>query len=144
MKTTNRNQGRSSRVSMCHHILSMYPKLGLTATVNDHEDDPDYNINNLSSSKLLEIWRKGQRHTEECYKIWKNDYLLNLRERSQIYNKHPGERSQIYNKQQREGSQIYNKHQREHSQIYNKHQREGNQIYNKHQREHSQIYNKHQ
>ena len=57
--------------------------------MNDHEDDSDYNINNLSSSKrLLEIWKKGQRHPEEFWKIWKSDYLLNLREHSRIYNKH--------------------------------------------------------
>ena len=68
----------------------MNPEVGLPATVNDHEDDSDCNINNLSSSKrLLEIWKKGQRHLEEFWKIWKSDYLLNLRERSRIYNKHP-------------------------------------------------------
>ena len=71
-------------------FLSMNPKVGLPTTVNDHEDDPDYNINNLSSSKkLLEIWKKGQRHLEKFWEIWKNDFLLNLRDRSQIYNKHP-------------------------------------------------------
>ena len=71
-------------------FLSMNRKVGLPATVNDHEDDPDYNINNLSSpEKLLEIWKKGQRHLQEFLKIWKSDYLLNLRERSQINNKHP-------------------------------------------------------
>ena len=35
------------------HLLSMNPKVGSAATVNDHEDDSDYNINNLSSSKRL-------------------------------------------------------------------------------------------
>ena len=71
-------------------FLSMNPKVGLPTTVNDHEDDPDYNINNLSSSKkLLEIWKKGQRHLEKFWEIWKSDFLLNLRDRSQIYNKHP-------------------------------------------------------
>ena len=48
----------------------MNPKVGLAATVNDHEDDSDYNINNLSSSKRLwEIWKKGQRHLEDFWKI---------------------------------------------------------------------------
>ena len=71
------------------HLLSMNPKVSLPATVNNHEDNPDYNINNLSSSeKLLEIWKKGQRHLEKFWKIWEIDYLRNLRERSQIYNKH--------------------------------------------------------
>ena len=44
------------------HFLSMNPKVGLPDTVNNHEDDSDYKVNNLSSSKkLLEIWNKGQR-----------------------------------------------------------------------------------
>ena len=33
------------------HFLSVNPKVGLPATVNDHEDDPNYNIINLSLSK---------------------------------------------------------------------------------------------
>ena len=50
----------------------MNPKVDLPATVNDHEDDPGYNISNLSSSKkLLEIWKKGQRHLEEFGKSGK-------------------------------------------------------------------------
>ena len=52
------------------HFLSVNPKIGLPATVNDHEDDPDYNINNPSSLKnLLEIWKEGKRHLEEFWKI---------------------------------------------------------------------------
>ena len=84
------NELKPRKIITPMHFLSMNPKIGSRATANDHEDDPDYNIYNLSSSKnLLEIWKKGQRHQEELWKIWKSDYLLNLRERSQIYIKHP-------------------------------------------------------
>ena len=52
------------------HFLSLNQKIGLPATVNDDEDDPDYNINNLSSSKkLLEISKKGQKQLVEFCKL---------------------------------------------------------------------------
>ena len=70
------------------HFLSLNPKVGLPATVNDHEDVPDYNNNLSLSQKLLRIWKKGQRHLQQIWKIWKSDYLLNLREHIRIYNKH--------------------------------------------------------
>ena len=67
------------------HFLSMNQKVGLPATVNNHEDDPNYNNNKLSSSeKLLEIWKEGQIHLTEFRKIHESDYLLNSRERNQI------------------------------------------------------------
>ena len=67
------------------NFLSMNQKDGLPATVNNHEDDPDYKINNLSSSeKFLEIWKEGQIHLKEFREICENNYLLNSRERNQI------------------------------------------------------------
>lgn len=67
------------------NFLSMNQKVGLPATVNNHEDDPDYKIDNLSSSeKLLEIWKEGQIRLKEFREISENDYLLNSRERNQI------------------------------------------------------------
>ena len=47
------------------HLLSMNPKVGSASTVNDHQDDPNYNINNLSSlEELIKICKKAQRHLE--------------------------------------------------------------------------------
>ena len=42
-----------------------------------------------TAEKLLESWKKEQRHLEQFQELWKNHYLLNLRERSQLLNKHP-------------------------------------------------------
>ena len=70
------------------HFLSLNPKVGLPATVNDHKDVPDYNNNLSISQKLLRIWKKGQRHLQPIWEVWKSDYLLNLREHIQIYNKY--------------------------------------------------------
>ena len=42
-----------------------------------------------TAQKLLETWKKGNRHLEQFWKILRDDYLLNLRERNKKFNKHP-------------------------------------------------------
>ena len=47
--------------------------------------DANYKPNKLSSKEsLLNTWKKGQNLLEAFWKVWRNDYLLSLRERSQI------------------------------------------------------------
>ena len=61
-----------------------------TLSEQDEKDDPDYKNKELTTSqKIFESWKKGNQHLEQFWKVWKDDYLLNLRERSQRYNKHP-------------------------------------------------------
>ena len=51
------------------------------------DDDPNFRLKEpKSSEKLLETWKKGQKHLEHFWKIWKDDY----QERSQIYNRSHG------------------------------------------------------
>ena len=50
--------------------------------------DPDYGKKS-STDKLVEIWGKGQQHLNSLWKVWKDDYLLNLRERRQTHVKGP-------------------------------------------------------
>ena len=73
------------------HFLSLNTKNGTpTLSEQDEKDDPDYKNEELTTSqKIFESWKKGNQHLEQFWKVWKDDYLLNLRERSQRYNKHP-------------------------------------------------------
>ena len=67
------------------HFLSMNTKTG-TPQLGTSEDieDPTYNDNPSTKEILLNTWMKGQNDLETFWKVWKDDYLLNLRERSQI------------------------------------------------------------
>lgn len=56
------------------HFLSVNPKVGLPATVNDHEDDPNYNIINLS------LWKKTSWIMQERSKTPRR-HLENLQKR---------------------------------------------------------------
>ena len=78
------------------HFLSINTKVGLPTMIHQEEiDDPEYLINNRNSAQvLLEKWKKGQNHLEQFWKIWKSDYLLSLRERSQRFRQHPRVQSQ--------------------------------------------------
>ena len=67
------------------HILSPNTKTGTPTVENEAEiDDLDYEPNKPSSKRalLLDVWKKGLRLLESFWKIWKNDYLLSLQEKS--------------------------------------------------------------
>ena len=77
-----------------NHFLSLNTKNGTPVLSNtDEEDDPnDQNYQDealTTAQKLLETWKKGNKHLEQFWTLWRNNYLLNLRERQQIRNKHP-------------------------------------------------------
>ncbi|XP_066926074.1 uncharacterized protein [Clytia hemisphaerica] len=66
------------------HFLSPNTKTG-TPTLEDQDEinDPTYVEGRMESKEiLLDTWKRGQRMLETFWKIWKNDYLLNLRERT--------------------------------------------------------------
>ena len=65
-------------------VLGLNPKL-----IEIHgPHDPHYGKRS-STDKLVGIWIKGQQHLNSLWKLWKDDYLLNLRERRQTHVKGP-------------------------------------------------------
>lgn len=65
-----------------NHFLSLNPNTGIPELEYD-QHDLDYNPFESSADKLLQIWKKGQRLLQSFWKVWRDDYLLNLRERTQ-------------------------------------------------------------
>ena len=50
-----------------------------------HSDsDPNYETEEpTTAQQLLETWKRGQKRLNQFWSLWKNDYLLSLRERTQ-------------------------------------------------------------
>lgn len=71
------------------HFLTLNPKIGLPVNTEDDTDDMDYKPEISSADKLLVTWKKGLKHLSSFWKIWRDDYLLSLRERPQIKLKEP-------------------------------------------------------
>ena len=63
------------------HFLSLNSKMGLPAHENSDLLDNDYNPNETSAERLLVTWKRGLKHLDTFWEIWKNDYLLSLREK---------------------------------------------------------------
>ena len=64
------------------HFLTMNPKTGITELQYD-TNDPDFNPYESSTERLLKTWKKGQKLLNDFWKIWRDEYLLSLRERYQ-------------------------------------------------------------
>ncbi len=64
------------------HFVTLNPKLGIPENEFD-EQDSDYQSEDNFSERLLTIWKKGQKLPNSFWKIWRNEYLLSLRERTQ-------------------------------------------------------------
>ena len=61
-------------------FLNLNPKSGIPVIEIHNPHDPDYGKES-STDKLLEIWGKRQQHLNSLWRVWKDDYLLKLRER---------------------------------------------------------------
>ena len=65
------------------HFLNLNPQTGTPhLDTEDLEQDRDFLDRMSSSTKLLETWRKGQKHLDIFWKLWFNEYVLSLRERT--------------------------------------------------------------
>ena len=66
------------------HFLTLNPKIGLPIYAQGDNDDDEYTTEIPSADRLLITWKKGLKHLNALWKIWRDDYLLSLRERSQV------------------------------------------------------------
>ena len=64
------------------HFLTLNPTIGVPDLEYDN-NDMDYNPYESSAERLLQTWKKGQRLLNVFWKIWRDEYLLSLRERAQ-------------------------------------------------------------
>ncbi|VDI16697.1 Hypothetical predicted protein [Mytilus galloprovincialis] len=64
------------------HFLMLNPTTGIP-DVDFDLDDPDYSPLESSKEKLLKAWKKGQKLLDSFWNLWRNEYLLSLRERTQ-------------------------------------------------------------
>ncbi len=62
------------------HFICLNPRTGIPDLESDN--DPSYNPYESSADKLLKLWKKGQRLLDTFWQVWRNEYLLSLRERT--------------------------------------------------------------
>jgi hypothetical protein len=63
------------------HFLTLNPNIGIPECLE--ENDSDYSPYESSVDRLLNIWKRGQKLLNKFWKVWRDDYLLSLRERTQ-------------------------------------------------------------
>jgi hypothetical protein len=76
------------------HFLSPNYYTGMPAVCDDPKD-PEYFRQLSSADKIVELWKKGQRHDDQFWKVWKNQYLLSLREKWQLNVKQPVHKARV-------------------------------------------------
>ncbi|XP_053403147.1 uncharacterized protein LOC128558271 [Mercenaria mercenaria] len=64
------------------HFLTLNPRTGIPEADYD-DNDPDCEPYESSTKKLLKLWNKGQKLLNNFWEIWKKEYLISLRERTQ-------------------------------------------------------------
>ncbi len=63
----------------------------------DDTEDPDFRLETMSSAEqILDMWMKGQSHLKQFWKLWTEDYMLSLRERTQTHLKGPRIKAKFY------------------------------------------------
>ena len=91
----------SSHVLVPNNFLSM----NSNNVIYDHcseEKDKIYqsNITMSNAEKVLKVWKQGQQKLKQFWKLWRSEYLLNLRERAQNLMSLKGPTKQAHNSPQ--------------------------------------------
>ena len=71
------------------HFLSLNPNVGPSNFSREDNHDISFRPKVNSTENLILIWKKGLKHLEKFWQVWRDDYLLNLRERTQTKLKSP-------------------------------------------------------
>ena len=71
------------------HFLSLNPRVGLPSFDLENDHDSTFSPKVNPAEILIRTWKKGLKHLEKFWRVWRDDYLLNLRERSQTNLKSP-------------------------------------------------------
>ena len=71
------------------HFLSLNPNIGLSNFAQEDDHDISFRPKVNSTENLILIWKKGLKHLEKFWQVWRDDYLLNPRERTQTKLKSP-------------------------------------------------------
>ncbi|XP_052764084.1 uncharacterized protein LOC128206005 [Mya arenaria] len=66
------------------HFLTLNPRVGVPE-IDDDTDDLPYIPCESTADKLLAMWKKGNSLLNLFWKMWRDDYLLSLRERTQTH-----------------------------------------------------------
>ena len=69
------------------HFQVTNRKLGLPTAEDNYFKDTDYYPNRDSITQLLESWKKSQKNLDVFWKVWREEYLLSLREKLSIAHK---------------------------------------------------------
>ena len=75
------------------HFLTLKPLVGTPACDIDTEDN-NFSPNESSADRLLLKWKNGMKHLERFWKIWRDEYLMNLRGRMRTQLRQAKKRSQ--------------------------------------------------
>ena len=78
-----------SGISICPaDFLSLNPKTGFPE-LQDDMNDVEFELKMNTSSALLEAWKRGQRHLNQFWKVWRDQYLQSLREELRFITENP-------------------------------------------------------
>ena len=71
------------------HFLSLNPNIRLPNFAPEDDYDINFNPKVNSAETLIAGWKKGLKHLDKFWQVWRNEYLLSLRERIQTKLKSP-------------------------------------------------------